>query len=136
ARTLVCALVMLAAGRAEAQGQAAFDGGAVGDAGAEASVGRDGGTTDAGDASALDARGDGGSADATPAAAAITAPPPGPPPAPLRGTVLARGGHRRIKGASVFVDGVAVAETDDEGQFSVMAAPGRHRLQAIASRYQ
>ena len=60
----------------------------------------------------------------------------GPPPALLRGTVLARGGHRRIKGASVFVDGVPVAETDDEGRFSVTAAPGRHRLQAIASRYQ
>ena len=50
--------------------------------------------------------------------------------------MLARGGHRRIKGASVFVDGVPVAETDEEGRFSVTAAPGRHRLQAIASRYQ
>ena len=50
--------------------------------------------------------------------------------------MLARGGHRRIKGASVFVDGVPVAETDEEGRFSVTAAPGRRRLQAIASRYQ
>jgi hypothetical protein len=42
--------------------------------------------------------------------------------------VLARGGHRRIKGATVFVDGVPVADTDDNGEFVVMAAPGRHHV--------
>jgi len=61
--------------------------------------------------------------------------PAGPPAVALRGTVLARGGHRRIKGATVFVDGVPVAETDDNGEFVVMAAPGHHNVQAAASRY-
>jgi hypothetical protein len=142
ARVLVCALVLLAAGRAHGQA-APPDGGTVAEPavepGADASAGRDGASADAGAAPAPDAGGDAGPADATPAnvpTTAATAAPPGPPPALLRGTVLARGGHRRIKGASVFVDGVPVAETDEEGRFSVKAAPGRRRLQAIASRYQ
>jgi hypothetical protein len=50
--------------------------------------------------------------------------------------VLVRGGHRRIAGATVFLDGAAVAETDEKGAFAVTVVPGRHRLQAVASRYQ
>ena len=49
--------------------------------------------------------------------------------------MLARGGHRKLKGATVFVDGEPVAETDGEGTFSVRLALGHHRLQAVASGY-
>jgi hypothetical protein len=50
--------------------------------------------------------------------------------------VFARGGHRRVAGATVFIDGVAVAETDEKGVFAGTAVPGRHRLQAVASRFE
>ena len=64
-------------------------------------------------------------------AAVVPLPPPGPR-APVQGTVFARGGHRRLPAAIVYVDGVAVAETDAKGRFAVMVPPGRHRLQVTA----
>jgi hypothetical protein len=63
---------------------------------------------------------------------------PGAPPlaAMMQGTVMARGGHRRLKAASIFIDGAAVAETDANGDFAVLAAAGRHRLQVVASGHE
>ena len=94
---------------------------------------RDAGASDAG---AVDA----GAADAAaataggPAADALA--PPVQAAALLHGTVVARGGHRRVKSASVFLDGQPVAETDGAGAFAVLAAPGHHRLQVVASGHQ
>jgi hypothetical protein len=56
--------------------------------------------------------------------------------AELKGTALARGGHRPLKGATVYVDGEPVAETDRRGDFTTLAEPGRHRLQIAASGHQ
>jgi len=123
-RILACALAFLAAGRAFAQ-DAGVDGTGA-DTGVDAGADAAEGGADAGDAARTDA---GVLPDARPAET-------GPPPAALRGTVFARGGHRRIKGATIFVDGVAVTDSDDKGEFVVMVAPGRHHLQATASRYQ
>ena len=140
ARVLVCvgALATLVAGRAHAQAATDFDGGApTVEAGADASTGRDGGDAGAAADGAAEApNADAGGADATADATEAPSTPAGPPWAVVRGTVLARGGHHRIKDASVFIDGVVVAETDAKGEFSVTAPPGHHRLQAIASRYQ
>ena len=130
ARVLVCcALVLLAASAARAQ-DASPDAGVSTAVDAGVDVG-------APDAVVADGASDAGAGDALPE----TAPPPTTAVAPqptalLRGTVFARGGHRRIKGATVFVDGVPVADTDDNGEFVVMAAPGRHHVQVAASRYQ
>jgi hypothetical protein len=75
---------------------------------------------------------DGGVGDGVPAGAAVVPVPPPGPRAPVQGTVFARGGHRRLPAAIVYVDGLAVAETDAKGRFAVMVAPGRHRLQVTA----
>jgi hypothetical protein len=140
-RVAVCALAMLIAGSAQAQTTAPSppDAGvppdAAVDAGAEAGASERDARADglAGtDAGVADAR----APDVTPRPAVSAAPTPTPAPAALRGTVFAKGGHRRIKGATIFIDGAAVADTDDNGNFAVMAAPGRHRVQAIASKYQ
>jgi hypothetical protein len=132
----VCALATLAAGRAHAQAAPDVNGGAAPvEPGADASASVDGGA-DAGaapDGAAEAATADAGAIDAT---AEAPAAPAGPPWVVVRGTVIARGGHKRIKDATVFIDGTAVAETDAKGEFSVTAPPGHHRLQAIASRYQ
>jgi hypothetical protein len=74
------------------------------------------------------------------AGAAEIAPAPSLPPAPapvaLRGTVFARGGHRRIKGATVLIDGAVAGETNLAGDFEVRAPPGRHHLQIEASAFK
>ena len=135
-RVLVVALVVLAAGGAQAQAPAPLaDGGPPGDArGADGGAPGDAGA--AGDAAPLPfplpaSRGEGTGTDAgaaeTEAAPAATA--------ELRGTVLARGGHRKLKGATVFVDGEPAAETDADGVFSIRLGIGHHRLQAVASGY-
>jgi hypothetical protein len=135
-RPLICVLVTLAAGRAYAQPPPP----PIVDAGAEAAAvdaGADGTTPRS------DARGDAGAgsgADATPPSDATAASPaPAAPPAALaelRGTVLARGGHRKLKAVTVFVDGAPAAETDAGGAFAIKVAPGRHRLQAVASGHE
>jgi hypothetical protein len=142
-RLLGCALLALAAGPAYAHAQPAAppaitDAGreAPIDAGADAGAARPDAGADAGGAALDAAAADGGTADA---GAAETAPAPAAPPpatADLRGTVLARGGHRRLKAATVFVDGAAVAETDAAGAFAVEVAPGRHRVQVVASGHE
>jgi hypothetical protein len=70
--------------------------------------------------------------------AAPPAPPP-PPPAParvetvlLRGVVLARGSRDPVVQASILVDAVGLAETDEQGRFAVEVTAGRHRLQVQA----
>jgi hypothetical protein len=87
---------------------------------------------DAGVDGAPEVSSDGGVGDGVPAGAGVVPIPPPGPLAPVQGTVFARGGHRRLPAAIVYVDGVAVAETDAKGRFAVMVAPGRHRLQVTA----
>ncbi len=140
-RVLIFALVVLAAGGAYAQAPAPIaDAGVQGDGG-EGTGGDAGRPGDAaplpgplpasrGEGTGGDAGPTGGDAGPTGADAGRAA-----PSAELRGTVLARGGHRKLKGATVFVDGEPVAETDAEGTFSVKLALGHHRLQAVASGY-
>ena len=98
------------------------------DAGAVVVVAADGGVAD-GEGAA-----DGGVADGRATTDTSPALPPLPL-APLQGTVYARGGHRRLPSAYVFVDGVSVAETDAKGRFSARVAPGRHRLQVTAAAH-
>jgi hypothetical protein len=98
----------------------------------------DGGDTGSGDGGVVL---DGGAADADagvapeggagPAAPAVAAT-PAPPPVALRGTVVARGGRRRVKGATVMIDGALAAETDAAGGFEAVVPPGRHHLQISA----
>jgi hypothetical protein len=65
-------------------------------------------------------------------------PKPAPAPAPaartvlVRGVVLARGTRDPVIQASVLVDAVGLAESDEAGRFVVEVAPGRHRLQIQA----
>lgn len=47
----------------------------------------------------------------------------------VRGRVLGKGGRKPLVGAIVTVDGVALAETDGDGQFQFELRPGRHRVQ-------
>src|SRR5262249_14501828 len=58
---------------------------------------------------------------------------PEPARAALKGTAVARGGHRPLKGATVYVDGEPVAGTDRPGDFSALAQPGRPRLLVAVS---
>ncbi|HWJ57213.1 MAG TPA: hypothetical protein VNR90_13335, partial [Vicinamibacterales bacterium] len=133
ARVLACALVMLAAGAARAQDASP----PAPDAGVSPAVesGADAGAPgpDAGAADGAGAPGPDALPEQTPVAPPVAAP---QVTALLRATVFARGGHRRIKGATVFIDGVAVGDTDARGELAVKAVPGRHHVQAIASRYQ
>jgi hypothetical protein len=114
------------------------DAGAPAEGGTDASAqAADAGATDGGapDAGATDAA-RAPSTDAAGAPAPTRLAPAVPAAALLHGTVLARGGHRRVKAASVFVDGEPVAETDAAGAFAVLTAPGHHRLQVVASGHQ
>ena len=145
ARLLVCALVVSIAGRAFAQAAppppvSGADAGAPPEAGAGGDASapeRDAGTNDAGgaDAGATDAAAP-TATDAATAPAADASTPAVPAAALLQGTVLARGGHRRVQSASVFVDGEAVAETDATGAFAALIPSGHHRLQIVASGHQ
>ena len=142
ARLLVFALVLSLAGRAFAQpasppGPPGPDGRA---AVAPLSDGSDrpDGAAPAPDGGAVDAgAGDAAPAPATDGATPVEAAAPAVPAAALlHGTVRARGGHRRLKSASVFVDGEPVAETDASGAFAVLVPAGRHHLQVVASGHQ
>jgi hypothetical protein len=132
---LALATISVAAGLGAPRARAA-DGGAEDAAAAVA----DGGTplADGGrDAAADGAAGAAGDAGAPPDAGAPRPAPAavGAPVVALRGTVLARGGHRRITGATVFVDGVVAGESDATGAFAVTAPAGRHHLQVEASGF-
>ena len=133
-RWFVCTLLLLLpAGRALAQADASAagrDGGveAAADGGADAPAAADAGAGEAGAAAAAPAP---SSSDEEPVPAT-----PEPARAALKGTALARGGHRPLKGATVYVDGAPVAETDRRGDFTALAEPGRHRLQIAASGHQ
>ena len=91
---------------------------------------------DAGADAAVGSAADAAAGDAPPAAPPDVQPIVREPLALVRGTVLARGGHRPLKGATIFVDGVAASESGATGDFTVLAAPGRHRLQIVASGHQ
>ena len=134
-RRLLTFAALSAAGLCAAWARAAD--GAAPDA---AAPGADGGASADG---ARDANADGGAGSAGDAGAPADGGAPGPAPvvvrpvmAPLGGTVLARGGHRRLRGATVLVDGVVAGETDVAGAFAVTAPPGRHHLQIEASGFQ
>ena len=84
-------------------------------------------------------------ATASPAAPAVVAPAASPPAAPapappapavrsvvVRGVVLARGTRDPVVQASVLVDAVGLAESDDLGRFVIEVSAGRHRLQIQA----
>jgi hypothetical protein len=105
------------------------------DAGARADAGvADAAAPDAADGAAADgARDDDGGAPAP--APTVAAMPPPVPTAPVRGTVLARGGHRPVPGAMVLIDGATAGEGDDKGLFEVTAPLGRHHLQVAASGF-
>jgi hypothetical protein len=128
-RFLVCTFLLLfPAGRALAQADAS-------------AAGRDGGVEAAADGGADGSPADAGAADTGAAAAgpedeASVPATPEPARAALKGTALARGGHKPLKGATVYVDGAPVAETDRRGDFTALAEPGRHRLQIAASGHQ
>ena len=130
---------MLVSATGAAAAEPPFDGGAGAEAGGSAATGA---TADAGVVGAVDAAAIG---DATPdpsPAAAVNRVPPTPPSlrAPsqvaVRGDVLARGGgRRRVRAASVMIDGAPVTETDARGRFEAMTSPGRHHLQVAASGF-
>ena len=127
-RTVGLAVILLGVLAPSRQGAAAQDAAAhAGDARAD---GVDAGALDGTPAVAVDGgvTGDAGA----PAAGAVVPIAPPSPQAPMQGTVFARGGHRRLPAAIVYVDGAAVAEADAKGRFAVMVAPGRHRLQVTA----
>jgi hypothetical protein len=140
ARALAIAALSAAAGL-PALGARAADGGPPPDGAAPL----DGATTGADGARPSEAARDAG-ADAAPAPYGGPRPDAGAaaPPLPpvirtmvaLRGTVMARGGHRRIRAATVLVDGVVATETDAAGAFALVAPPGRHHLQIEASGFQ
>ena len=131
-RLLVLTLVfLLPAARALAQADAAAG---ARDGGADAAA--DGGGATSPDGGAADAGAEAGAAPAASDDEATTPASTEPARAELKGTALARGGHRPLKGATVYVDGEPVAETDRRGDFSTLAEPGRHRLQIAASGHQ
>ncbi len=136
ARWIVCALVLSAAARVHAQPAAPSAGpvaAPVVEPGPDASVPERDAGADARVGPAADAAaGDAPPGDASP----VIQPVPREPLALVRGTVLARGGHRPLKGATIFLDGVAASESGATGDFTVLAAPGRHRVQIVASGHQ
>ena len=88
-----------------------------------------------GDAAAAPAPGDAGAPE-WPADAHAAAPPASVPPALLRGSVVARGGGRPLRAATVYLDGAPVAEIDTAGTFAAAVPPGRHRLQVLAPEHE
>jgi hypothetical protein len=54
----------------------------------------------------------------------------------IQGQLFARGSRDPVGGASIIVDGLAAGETDAEGRFSLVVAPGRRILQIQQPGYQ
>jgi hypothetical protein len=133
---LVAALAALAAGVVRA---APADAGTPPDATADA-VAPDAGPSDGGAADGLGPGSPGSPGEPivpiVPIAPIVPDAAPAAAGAPVRGTVFTRGGHRRVAGAIVLVDGVVAGEADDQGVFAVTAPPGRHRLQVTASGHR
>jgi hypothetical protein len=114
------------------------------DAGDAREAGADGGTADAGGVLG-DARGGDVDAAATAAEQRQQPPPPPPPVTPaappaarhtVTGVVRAKGTRRPLAGATLFVDGLPAAETDDAGAFTLLLTPGRHRIAAHAPLHE
>ena len=88
---------------------------------------------DAGGGGVLPPSGPGDAAPATVAAEPLPAPAPRHP---VRGRVLRRGSRDPVVAASLLVDGVNVAETAEDGRFSLELPVGRHRLQIQAPGFE
>ena len=73
----------------------------------------------------------------TPADTPASAPPRATrPPSALNGVVLSRGTRDPVLGATIYLDGQAVAETDEKGRFALEVPPGSHRVQFQAPGFE